>query len=62
MNKLIFADEEEKQGGWTLSPKYLHDIQDKLEGYEECPSYEGIELILLVFNGLALPKVNDSNE
>lgn len=46
------ANEEEKKNGWTLSPKYLKEFQQKVEEKqlgEETPSLEQIEDILLVY-------------
>jgi len=57
--ELPLADEAERQSGWTLSPRYLDEIQNKIEGYEDCPSWEGIQLVLLAHYGLPLPKVGE---
>lgn len=56
VEKLRFADDAEKQAGWTLSPKLLDEIQDKIMHHDYCPTWEGIELVLLAFHGLDIPK------
>jgi hypothetical protein len=60
--ELPLADEAERQAGWTLSPRYLDEIQNKVEGYEDCPSWEGIQLVLLAHYGLPLPKADEEGE
>lgn len=54
--QLKFASEDQKKGGWTLAPELLDELQDKIGMYEDAPSWEGIELVLLAFHGLPLPK------
>lgn len=62
MEQIRFADEAEKKGGWTLSPKFLDEIYDKISNYEDAPSWEGIELVLLAYHNLALPKATETTE
>lgn len=53
--ELQLANEHERQAGWTVSTEYLEKIQNKLEGFEDNPSLEGIELVLLAHYDLPLP-------
>jgi hypothetical protein len=45
--ELKYANEIDKQGGWTLSPAFLKQIQGQLNYHEDAPSLEQIEMTLL---------------
>ncbi len=49
---LIYANEEDKNNGWTLSFELLEQVQirvKKIDGIEETPSLEQIESVLLAY-------------
>jgi hypothetical protein len=50
--KLIFANDEERKSGWILSPKFLKEIQDATLHNEDCPSLEGIEMVLMTYENI----------
>lgn len=49
---LVYADEEEKERGWTLSCSFLKTIQKKMKETQSgglIPSLEQIEEVLLAY-------------
>jgi hypothetical protein len=53
--ELKFADEKSYKEGWTLCPSFLREIQKQIERHDDCPSLEGIEIVLLAYEN----KLND---
>lgn len=53
--ELVFANSENRAGGWKLDPGFLNEIQTEIvelfpDDLEELPSLEQIEMVLLAFS------------
>ncbi|MFD0673954.1 hypothetical protein [Cohnella sp. GCM10027633] len=60
--ELIFANDDQRKIGWTLSPVLLDEIQNEIGEHEDAPSWEGIELVLLAYHGITIPGITDGGK
>jgi hypothetical protein len=50
--RITFANEEEKKGGWILSPTFLKEVQGKIQDENEKLPLELIEVTILAYEDL----------